>query len=545
MAASSRDNSLTGSGKLATPFPILFVTDIMMDKNVCELLIPFLTGLKPFGYNRFLGDTCEGFDLDHIIRETEGHLQKLHDIATPGLADIILATKHFIDGCEKPDVHAALIDWMKERLTASTDAVEIVSLRTLLQCFLLAPEEDRGKESLKMACDEFTQMTGVVDTDLMSPMLSFYKQLKDNAIEYNGYLNTEILATSLRITGSLISGTLSWSDRENSKWCDDQKFQRLQRQGNAFVVHMPVATYLNLSRNFLREELKKFIVVYCYNIPSLQSDALQIPPLLSQNQLNEVKILRERFDAKCYHGVKLDCKSKSRDEITHTLIELVERQLRRMAGYEVATSVITGSIYAKKPITPGFKVVCIGQAGIGKTDLCLRLCKGVFIPSTEPTIGAAFYSLKLNNGSFEMWDPCGHSRYESLLPMYLRGAHAVLIAIDRCDEDALVSLNKYLSKIKTICGSDVKISIVVTRMDLVEEKFNLYDQILAFAKNWNENTDNAGYTIATYTETSAKNNLGIVALRNYLLNLSKPDLRLTKSAFSQEEPNTRAVLRSG
>ena len=77
------------------------------------------------------------------------------------------------------------------------------------------------------------------------------------------------------------------------------------------------------------------------------------------------------------------------------------------------------------------KVVILGDSGVGKTCLVNRLVFNMYINYTNPTIGAAFASYRVNDDFiYEIWDTAGQERYHSLLPMYLRHADIIFIVID-------------------------------------------------------------------------------------------------------------------
>ena len=78
------------------------------------------------------------------------------------------------------------------------------------------------------------------------------------------------------------------------------------------------------------------------------------------------------------------------------------------------------------------KVVVMGDVSVGKTSILTQYTKGTFDKFNESTIGAAFLSKKLQSKSgeevnLEIWDTAGQERYDSLLPMYYRGANVLLL----------------------------------------------------------------------------------------------------------------------
>lgn len=92
-----------------------------------------------------------------------------------------------------------------------------------------------------------------------------------------------------------------------------------------------------------------------------------------------------------------------------------------------------------------YKLVLLGESAVGiliynilgKSSLVLRFVKNIFAEHQESTIGAAFLTQTIpsSDGSgdilkFEIWDTAGQERYNSLAPMYYRGAHGAIIVYD-------------------------------------------------------------------------------------------------------------------
>ena len=83
------------------------------------------------------------------------------------------------------------------------------------------------------------------------------------------------------------------------------------------------------------------------------------------------------------------------------------------------------------------KIVLIGLAGSGKTSLLYRYAHDRFNELVGPTIGAAFtcktHIINEHTVNFSIWDTAGCTRYETLLPMYIRDANTALICTDSTD----------------------------------------------------------------------------------------------------------------
>jgi small GTP-binding protein len=83
-----------------------------------------------------------------------------------------------------------------------------------------------------------------------------------------------------------------------------------------------------------------------------------------------------------------------------------------------------------------FKVIVVGEGGVGKTTLINRFATNKFSEDTKITIGASFYAFENDvNGSdapvkLQVWDFGGEKRFRFILPSYCQGAHGVIFAFD-------------------------------------------------------------------------------------------------------------------
>jgi small GTP-binding protein len=80
------------------------------------------------------------------------------------------------------------------------------------------------------------------------------------------------------------------------------------------------------------------------------------------------------------------------------------------------------------------KVVLIGSATVGKTSLVTRFCENSFNPDTVSTVGCGTFTKLLPDMTppvrLNVWDTGGTERYRSMAPIFVQGAHAVLLVYD-------------------------------------------------------------------------------------------------------------------
>ena len=82
-----------------------------------------------------------------------------------------------------------------------------------------------------------------------------------------------------------------------------------------------------------------------------------------------------------------------------------------------------------------YKLVLLGESGVGKSSVVQRLMKNVFNANINSTVGASFfrYSCTVDGDTtvfFDIWDTAGQERFKSLASMYYRGAAAAIVMFE-------------------------------------------------------------------------------------------------------------------
>jgi len=154
--------------------------------------------------------------------------------------------------------------------------------------------------------------------------------------------------------------------------------------------------------------------------------------------------------------------------------------------------------------TLSHKVVIIGDANVGKTCLITRFNKNIF-QETSPTIGAIHYIQAVENISLDIWDTAGQERFKSMIPLYYKGAKAIIICFDITNLDSFEGAQNWHTEI----FDSVKKSIIVlcgTKRDLDEKR-----QI-----NFSDAKKFADFKGIKYFETSSKEDYNIQELFKYV-----------------------------
>ncbi|CAG9819832.1 unnamed protein product [Phaedon cochleariae] len=94
-----------------------------------------------------------------------------------------------------------------------------------------------------------------------------------------------------------------------------------------------------------------------------------------------------------------------------------------------------------------FKIIVIGDYGVGKTSIIRRYTEGEFSTDYRITIGADFAikTIEWDEGTrinLHVWDIAGHERFGSLLSVFFRHAVAAAIVFDLTRPDTFKSVDK-------------------------------------------------------------------------------------------------------
>ncbi|XP_029957724.1 RAB33B, member RAS oncogene family a [Salarias fasciatus] len=124
------------------------------------------------------------------------------------------------------------------------------------------------------------------------------------------------------------------------------------------------------------------------------------------------------------------------------------------------------------PRTRIFKIIVIGDSGVGKTCLTFRFCAGKFPDKTEATIGVDFRERLVDiDGEtikIQLWDTAGQERFrKSMVQHYYRNVHAVVFVYDVTNASSFRGLPAWIEECRQhALGSEVPRILVGNKCDL-------------------------------------------------------------------------------
>ncbi len=117
-----------------------------------------------------------------------------------------------------------------------------------------------------------------------------------------------------------------------------------------------------------------------------------------------------------------------------------------------------------------YKIVLIGDSGVGKSSLVSRYVKGTFPKNKGATIGVEFASknLKLKTGTnvkAQIWDTAGQERYLAITSAHYRRAVGALVVYDICKNFTFNNCEKWINDVKAQADPDIAIMLVGNKLD--------------------------------------------------------------------------------
>jgi small GTP-binding protein len=139
-----------------------------------------------------------------------------------------------------------------------------------------------------------------------------------------------------------------------------------------------------------------------------------------------------------------------------------------------------------------YKIVIIGEAGVGKTHLLSKYIKGNLPKNPTSTIGVEFATrtVPLQSGGTvkaQIWDTAGQERYRAITCAHYRRSIGALLVYDITNENSFIACKRWMEELRDHAEPDIVIMLVGNKLDLIESspgarKVNT-EQAMKFAKS--------------------------------------------------------------
>ena len=136
-----------------------------------------------------------------------------------------------------------------------------------------------------------------------------------------------------------------------------------------------------------------------------------------------------------------------------------------------------------------FKLVLIGDSGVGKTNILSRYISNEFSLASQPTVGVEFGSKiikKLDKSiKLQIWDTAGQERYKSITNAYYKGSKGAFVVYDISRKSTFENVDKWIDELKENATEDVHIMLVGNKTDLEDKREVQTEDVAKKAEQYN------------------------------------------------------------
>jgi len=149
-----------------------------------------------------------------------------------------------------------------------------------------------------------------------------------------------------------------------------------------------------------------------------------------------------------------------------------------------------------------YKVLVIGDAGVGKSSLLLRFVDDVYTDAFISTLGVDFKTKTVTYSGeqvkLQIWDTAGQERFRTITSSYYRGAQGIIVAYDISNPKSFSNVARWCREIETFGSKNVKKVLVGNKTDLADRKVTIQ-----------EGENMAAQLQLPFIETSTKENVKV------------------------------------
>ena len=165
--------------------------------------------------------------------------------------------------------------------------------------------------------------------------------------------------------------------------------------------------------------------------------------------------------------------------------------------------------------TINFKILTLGENGVGKTSILIRFIENKFFKDYRATIGIDFKTkiLNINNKEIKLkiWDSAGQERFRNLTTQYYKKVDGIVFVYDVTEKNSYETIRDWIEQIISNKNQEIGLVLFGNKCDL-EKRVITKEMGDKLAEQFKIN----------YFETSALNGQGIKeAFESLTINIMK------------------------
>ena len=127
-----------------------------------------------------------------------------------------------------------------------------------------------------------------------------------------------------------------------------------------------------------------------------------------------------------------------------------------------------------------YKIMVIGDSGVGKTCLTYRASTGEYQDKISPTLSFEFSPFFLRYKDkilkLEIWDTCGQEVYRSLINSFFKNSSLAIIVYSIDNENSFLSLEEWVRQCKGNCSPNTKFFLIGNKADMKDDRVISYEK---------------------------------------------------------------------
>ncbi len=150
-----------------------------------------------------------------------------------------------------------------------------------------------------------------------------------------------------------------------------------------------------------------------------------------------------------------------------------------------------------------FKILTIGESGVGKTCILRRFVENKFFKTHLATIGIDFRTKAIKvygkDIKLKIWDTAGQERYHNITNQIFKGSDGIILVFDVTEDNSFSKIQDWIEQVKSnVSQKEISLILIGNKCD-IEERVISKEKGKELAKILN----------IDYYETSALNGTGI------------------------------------
>jgi len=178
-----------------------------------------------------------------------------------------------------------------------------------------------------------------------------------------------------------------------------------------------------------------------------------------------------------------------------------------------------------------FKIIIIGESGVGKSSLLMRYVDNYFPEHYISTIGVDFKIKTLTSDGklvkLQIWDTAGQEKFRFITNSFYRGSHGVILVFDVTDQHSFDKIKQWVSDVNSF-QPNAPLILVANKCDRTDKRVVREEDAIKFANDHG----------MMYVESSCKSGVGVETV------FEKLTSKLTARSTIQTHSKTKLDLKS-